>query len=203
MGANSLRNTMLNIIDDMPIGKPFAISDFVHIAEYSTIKQNLKRFTDENIIKRIIPGIYYRPKYSKLLNEFTAVDIGEVAEAMARNYNWSIVPSGDTALNMLGLSTQVPAKYEYVSSGPYHEYEIDGITLKFMHRTPKQLSDFSMMTALTVQALKALGKDNVTEVHINALKHRLKEDEKKKLLEEGKRTTHWVYSCIKKICKEN
>ncbi|MCF0230385.1 MAG: hypothetical protein HUJ76_11930 [Parasporobacterium sp.] len=194
---------MLNTIYELPYGKAFVISDFIQIAEYDTVKQNLKRFTDEDIIQRVLPGIYYKPKYSEILDEYTAVDVNEVAEAMARNYSWNIAPAGDTALNMLGLSTQVPAIYEYVSSGPYREYSIDGTILKFMHRSTKQISDYSRMTMITIQALKALGRDNVTDKHISILKHRLSPNEKKILLEEGRRTTSWVYKRIKEICMEN
>ena len=49
-----------------------------------------------------------------------------MAKAIARNYNWTIAPTGDAALNLLGISTQVPSKWEYVSSGPYKEYNIEG-----------------------------------------------------------------------------
>lgn len=38
-------------------------------------------------------------------------------KAIARKYNWTIAPSGNTALNLLGLSTQVPSKWKYVSYG--------------------------------------------------------------------------------------
>lgn len=203
MPINTMRNSMLNAIDEMPYGKAFVISDFMQIAEYDTAKQNLKRFTDENVIRRVLPGVYYKPKFSELLNEYTAVELNEVAEAIARNYSWSVAPAGDTALNMLGLSTQVPAIYEYASSGPYREYDIDGITLKFMHRSTKQISDYSRITMIIIQALKALGKDNISEKHISILRRRLGPDEKKRVLEEGRRTTSWVYKCIKEICTES
>jgi hypothetical protein len=43
-----------------------------------------------------------------LLQQELSPDFDQVAQAFARKFNWRIQPSGDTALNLLGLSTQVP-----------------------------------------------------------------------------------------------
>ena len=47
-------------------------------------------------------GVFYKPKYSKLLDEYIAPSPDAVAHALARNYGWTIFPCGDTALNLLG-----------------------------------------------------------------------------------------------------
>jgi hypothetical protein len=69
-------------------------------------------------IRRVIRGVYDKPKYSTLLQEYSAPNPNEIADALARNYSWTIAPTGNTALNLLGLSTQVPANWSYISSGP-------------------------------------------------------------------------------------
>ncbi len=123
---------------------------------------------------------------------------------MARNYGWTIVPCGDTALNMLGLSTQVTAVWLYVSDGPYKIYEVDGMTLKFRHTDNKnELNNISYKSALVVQALKTLGKDNATDKELRSISKIMTSDEKKQMLNETKRVTAWVYDLIRKICKEN
>ena len=50
--------------------------------------------------------------------------IDEVINCLARKHKWIICPTGNAALNIMGLSTQVPASYTYLSSGPYKEYLI-------------------------------------------------------------------------------
>ena len=42
----------------------------------------------------------------------------QVANAIARKFNWRIQPTGDTALTYLGLSNQVNGNYTYLSDGP-------------------------------------------------------------------------------------
>ncbi len=75
-------------------------------------------------------GVYDKPAYSNLLQEVAAPDPEQIAEALARSYNWTIAPSGNTALNLLGLSTQVPANWVFISSGPYKKYEFGSVKLE-------------------------------------------------------------------------
>ena len=203
MRENTIKQNIYNKIQELPYGSVFVVSDFLDFAGNDAIKQNLKRFADEGLIQRIATGLYYKPRYSDLLRENEAVDLNEVAKAIARNYNWSIAPSGENSLNMLGLSTQVPAYYEYISSGPYRDYYIDNMPLRFLHRNLKETQGFSPITALVIQALKSIGKENVTPKHIEILKNRISSEDKTILLTEAKKTTAWIYQTIKDICKED
>ena len=51
-------------------------------------------------------------------------------------------------------------------------------------------------------ALKALGKENITEQVISRLKKILTDKEKEKMLAESKSATSWVLELIKVICKD-
>ncbi|MGN1294772.1 MAG: DUF6088 family protein, partial [Bacilli bacterium] len=103
-------------------GSFFIISDFTDISNYDTARKTLARLEEEKIIVKVYRGIYYKPKFSTLINEFIAPNISDLAEAIARNFEWSITPTGEYALNLLGISTQVPACYSFISSGPYRSY---------------------------------------------------------------------------------
>ena len=67
--------------------------------------------------------------------------------------------------------------------------------------TNKEISKLSYKTALVVQALKALGKDNIDDTIINKLKNDLTDEEKTTALLEAKAATSWIYEYIKQICK--
>ena len=71
-------------------GAVFVAPDFADIADTATIRQGLKRLYQSGIIRRIIRGIYEKPKYSKLLDEYVAADPDAVAKALARCYHWTI-----------------------------------------------------------------------------------------------------------------
>ena len=118
-------------------------------------------------------GIYFKSRYIEVINEYATPSIDKVAKAIARKYNWTIAPSGNTALNLLGLSTQVPATWSYISDGRYANFRLSNITIEFKHRTNGDISKMSTKTAMVIQAIKAIGKDNVTEKEINFLKKKM------------------------------
>jgi len=187
-------------IENSPSGTIFINSDFIDIAETETIRRNLNRITQTGLLRRVLNGIYEKPKYSKLLKEYVAVDPDQVAKAIARNYHWTIVPCGYTALNLLGISTQVTAIWSYISDGPYRKYEWNNTCIEFKHRTNKEISGLSYMTRLIIQALKTLGKENISKEVIVMLSDRLTFEEKTTMLKEAAESTDWVYNVIRKIC---
>ena len=194
-------NQIRSIIEASEDGSVFVSTDFTDITDKKTVNMGLIRLAEEGVIKKILFGVYYKPEFSKLLGEAVAPSPNKVAHALARNFGWTIVPCGDTALNLLGLSTQVPSQWIYVSDGAYKEYSFDNTTIKFKRTTNKEISKVSYKTALTIQALKALGKDNVTDAVIARLKKALTEQEKTNMQAEARSATSWVYELIKVICK--
>ena len=183
------------------VGTVFVPIDFALLTDKKTASVCLTRLETEKIILKIMRGIYYKPEYNDFLGEFVAPEPDAVAHALARNFGWTIVPCGDTALNLLGLSTQIPAAWVYVSDGTYKEYTYEQTTIKFKRTTNKEISKLSYKTALVVQALKALGKDNVDDTVLTKLKNNLTDSEKQALLTEAKAATSWIYEYIKLICR--
>ena len=202
MKSEAYINQIYNrIISEKP-QKVFVISDFCDLMDYGTAKKSLSRLESNNKIQKIMRGVYYNPRYSQLIQEYEKPSVDEVAKAIARNFKWTIAPSGNTALNQLGLSTQVPAKWIYFSDGPYKTYKIGTQELEFKHRTNKEISGMSEKTILVIQALKELGEEQITESVIQKLKRQLTDEEKLKLLNETKQTTVWIFNIIKKIAQE-
>lgn len=195
-------NQIRGNIERAEAGSVFVSTDFTDITDKKTVNMGLIRLADEGLIKKILFGVYYKPEFSELLGETVAPSPNKVAHALARNFGWTIVPCGDTALNLLGLSTQVPSQWVYVSDGAYKEYTFDNTTIKFKRTTNKEISKVSYKTALTIQALKALGKENITKQVISRLKKILTDEEKEKMLAESKSATSWVLELIKIICKD-
>lgn len=182
-----------------PAGTAFITSDFLDLAEIPAINKALSRLTESKTIRRVIRGVYDRPQFSELLQEFAAPDMAQTAKAIARNFGWSIVPCGDTALNLLGLSTQVPAVWQYVSEGPYREYTIGNRALKFKHSANRDVSGLSEKSALIVQALKALGRENVDESTMQKIATLLDPYERNALLEETQHGTAWIHEIVKQL----
>jgi len=201
MNRPDYRKQIENRIMTASANAVFITSDFLDIADTQAVNKVLSRLAEERIIRRVIRGVYDRPQFSELLQEYTAPDMEKIAEAIARNFGWTIIPCGDTALNILGLSTQVPAVWQYVSDGPYREYTIGNRVMRFKHSANRDVSGLSTKSALVVQALKALGRDGVEEDHLKRLSVLLDAEEKKALLEETQHGTAWINELLKELCR--
>ena len=190
-------------IDALGSSAVFIANDFVDIADYETARKALNRMVDDERIRRVIRGVYYRPRYSEYLKEYEAPSPHEVAKAIARKFNWNIAPSGVTALNMLGLSTQIPSKYCYISDGPYNSFDIGNIEIEFKRRNNREIAGMNYMTALVIQGIKALGKSNVDNTAIEKIRSALTSEDLQRLLVESIPTTVWVNKVIRQICGGN
>ena len=179
----------------------FVASDFSHIAPINTVRQCLSRLEKSQHIVRIMRGVYYQPAYSELLQEYESPSPYHVAMALARNFGWTIAPSGAAALNMLGLSTQVPAHWSFVSDGPYRSFSFGNITIEFRHCSSKEISGTSYKTALVIQAIKEFGKESPDKRYLERISRILSAEEKARLLTEARHTTAWIYEYIKEAVK--
>ena len=190
------------LIKKMEPGSVFSANDFSEIADCTKMGVTLSRLEKEGLIQRVLYGVYIYPEYNGFLEEYVAPKPDEVAQALARKFGWTIVPCGDTALNMLGLSTQVPSVWTYVSDGAYKEYTYQKVKISFKRTTNKEISNLSYKTALVIQAIKTIGKEGITDEVIAQIRMTLSNYEKKVMLSEAKFATSWVYEVIKKIGEE-
>lgn len=188
-------------VENASPGDIFIPADFSDLAEARRITMCLSRLREEGTLEKVKRGVYMKPRFSKLLNRTVPPRESAVAKAIARNYGWTITPCGDTALNMLGLSAQIPAVWLYVSDGPYKTYETDGIKFQFKHTDRKnELNNVSEITALLIQALRALGRGNIDPRTVSYLSGKLSAEEKRRILQESRYVTAWIYETLKDIC---
>ena len=180
----------------------FIPKDFLDVASNAAVRQSLSRLKQQGTIRRLLQGVYDYPSYSTLLNTPSSPDPDGIARAIARANGWTILPTGDTALNLMGLSTQVPAQYQYFGDGPSKHYAWQGGTLVFKHRTNKETTILSPRTALLVQALKKLGERGIDAAVMASLREKFSRQELNLALREARYATSWVYSAIKQIAAD-
>lgn len=92
-----------------------------------------------------------------------------MAEKIAEKYGLSILPAGEAALNNLGLSTQIPNDLVYISTGPHRDYVYRDNLIRFKHTSQIYALQFSKPLAMVIQAIREIGKDNLTEQEFQRL----------------------------------
>ena len=186
-------------IEGIGAGRAFTAADFSDVAGRRNAANALGRMHARGMIARALHGVYYVPERSTLMGAEVPASAGEVVRAIARANKWVVAPAGDTALNALGLDTQVPARLVYVSSGPYKRYAYGSYEIELRHRANRDLLDCSQTTCTIVQALKALGRENVGDGEIEMLARNLTQEQVDTFLEESAGLTSWVADAAKKV----
>jgi uncharacterized protein DUF6088 len=197
----TMKDQIFARINRLGAGKAFSAKDFLDIATRGTIDVTLGDLTREGIIRRIGRGLYDLPKVNVALGGKLSPDIDEAARAIARRQRWKIVPEGAWAANLLGLSTQVPAKIVYLTDGPNSEVPIGRRTIHFKHARPKAMVGPEGKNALVVQALRYLGQDNVGPREIETLRATLSPAEKRKLMKDVRFGVDWIYETAKRLAE--
>ena len=187
--------TLRQRIEAMPEDCILFRSDF---PEYHTefVGSILSELTTEGMLVKIAHGIYAKPRRSKFGVVLPSVD--KVVQAIATRDNAKVLPSGMTALNALGLSTQVPMNYTYLTTGSERTVNLSNRKVVLKRGVPKNFCYETRLISLLVQALKALKKENVGESELNVIRQLvLKETDKETLVKDIDMMPAWMKRIIK------
>lgn len=185
-------------IDSIDDGTVFAICDIPNDSSSDSLKTQLSVACKRGRIVRIMRGIYYKPKYNKLLETMIPYNPDDVAYAIARNNGWHIIPGGNPCLNLTGLSTQVPSRFIYYSDGPYKTYNIGNTNIEMRRRESKDMPDSDGL-AILIHALKTKGNGNLTQDDIRTLSEYVRSHGVAMDPAEYSRTAPWIKKELQRI----
>ena len=198
----SVEDQLLSRIRGKGRGWVFSQHDFTGMGNRSAIDLALHRLLRKGTIRRVMRGIYNYPRFSTLLNQELSPDADQTAQSLARKFGWRIQPSGPAAQNLLGLSTQVPARIVYLSDGPDRSYLVGNTSLVFEHTALKEAGFKRPESGLIVQAIKSFGQDRITPEVIAKIRRWLDPKLREKILADTRTATGWIYAVIQQVCRE-
>lgn len=141
-------------------GSVFFVSSFPEFdIEYVT--KLLARFEQDGMITRIAKGIYVKAKRTRFGILYPSAY--ELAEEIAKRDKAQIIPSGATAENRLGFSTQVPMNTSFLTTGSSRKLAVGSRTITFKHGAPKNFAYRGVLMPVLVQALRSIGENNICE----------------------------------------
>jgi hypothetical protein len=150
-------------------GNLFFAEDFTNYGTPENIRQVLSRLEKENRLVRLAHGIYVKPKIDPLLG--TILPTAEhIAIEIAKRDKSRIAPTGVLALNLLGLSTQVPMSAVYLTDGSQRIVKIGKRTIRFKNVAPRNFAIKDELLHLIVQAMKVTGQKEMTTDFLNQIK---------------------------------
>jgi len=177
-------------------GWVFSSSDFLDIAPRRNISQALSRLAKKETIRRLGHGLYDYPKQSKVFGTVPP-DPHDVARVLAGDE--IIFPCGAKAANMLGLSTQVPAKLIYLTNGRSRKRTTNKMTITFEHAKVPLLPQLSDKTNLVLQALYWTDKNDIDDQVIRRCSKILTDEDIQALHPMMRKLPGWLADTIKRI----
>lgn len=153
-------------------GTAFFIDDFLDLGMPDNIRQALVRLNKKGCIRKAAQGIYYIPKLDKWDGSPLPISLDELAKAVARKAKTRVVPNGAYSLNILGLSTQVPATVIYITDGAPRKIKTEsGAVIEFRHTSDMTWFSYdSDIMLLVVAAMREIGENKITASELDIIK---------------------------------
>jgi hypothetical protein len=158
---SNISQTIRERISRIETGKLFTINNFENINNDSLIRRTLSRLQSEGKIIRVATGIYMNPKKTRFGLLYSTID--QIAQKIAERDKAQIMPTGDTALNMLGFSTQVPTNAVYITNGAKRKVKVGDRNIIFKNAVQKNFQFKGKLLPLIIIALKELGENRITD----------------------------------------
>jgi hypothetical protein len=179
-------------------GWVFTPDNFKHLGSRDSIASALKRHKYSGLIRQLARGVYDYPKIDPELGVLEP-STETIAKTLAGRDATRLQPSGAYAANLLGLSTQVPMKIVYLTDGRSRTVQIGKRQIILKNTTPRNMATANKISGLVIQALRYLGKDNITQEEIATLKMRLSPTDRKQLIADIRYAPEWVAEIFREL----
>jgi hypothetical protein len=179
-------------------GWAFTPKDFLDLGTRASIDMALTRLVQAGQIRRIGRGLYDYPKLHDKLGALTP-DADSIAQAVATQSGDRLSASGAQSANRLGISTQVPAKASYATSGQTRVKKVAGRTIALKRSRAPILDDASPDANAVLQLLAHVGKANIDDDLIHRLASQLDDRDLKALRKAQPLMPGWMSDAVLKI----
>ncbi|MFM9967287.1 MAG: DUF6088 family protein [Burkholderiales bacterium] len=186
---HTLSKQILDLAAKLPEGTPLAAKELLHLGNRAAVDQVLSRLTRRGNLLRAGRGIYVLPVEGRFGTR--APSAAKMVDGLANQRGETIVSHGATAANALGLTTQVPMRAVYLTSGPSRRLKLGAQQVEFRHAPIWQLIFPGRAAGEVVRALAWLGPKKAGEA-IQKLRAKLPASELNEVAAARARLPTWM-----------
>ena len=154
-----LTESILEEAAKLPEGTPITAKMWLHLGNRAALDQTLSRLVRRGKLLRAGRGVYVAPVASRFGSRAPAAQ--KVVEELSMRRGETIVPSGANAANALGLTTQVPTRTVYLTSGRSRKITLGKQIIHLQHAPAWQLTLAKEPAGEIVRALAWAGPERV------------------------------------------
>lgn len=152
-----LAETMLSAAQAMPEGGLLSPKEFLHLGSRAAIDKTLSRLTQEGKLLRVSRGFYAVPREGRFGSRPPSTE--SVVQAIETRCGETVVASGAAEANALGLTTQVPIREVFLTSGASRSLQLGNRRVEIKHGNRWQLLLGKRPAGQVIRALLWLGPE--------------------------------------------
>ena len=155
----SLPERIMEHAEAEPEATPICPSALLHMGSRGAVDQALSRLARSGRLMRICRGVYMRP----IETRFGRIppSIAKSLQSLSQLWGDTIVSTGGSAANWLGLTDGVPVRSVYLTSGRDRRLLFGKHPVKLLHAPRWQLTAPDRMAGAVIRALAWLGPRHV------------------------------------------
>ncbi len=185
----SLSKQIMEHTGSLREGMPICAGPLLHLGGRAAVDQALSRLARSGRLMRICQGIYMQPVETRFGQCAPSIDKG--IEALAAMWGETIVPCGGAAAHVLGLTTQIPVRSVYLTSGRDRCLRFGSLEVELRHAPRWQLTAPRRRAGDVIRALAWLGPAEIRE-RLEAVLPSLSREDVEELAEARATMPHWM-----------
>jgi hypothetical protein len=182
-------------------GSVFVPTGFLDLGSRRAVDLVLHRLAKKEVIRRLARGLYHYPKVHPTHGPLSP-SIDNIAKALAGKDRLRLQPSGAYAANQLQLSEQVPMRVVFLTDGPSRRLKVGRREIILKRTTPRNMAAAGRASGLVIQALRHVGKANVSLDRVSHLRDLLTSKDRKQLIADLPLAPAWMYPFLRAIAGE-
>jgi hypothetical protein len=177
----------------LPEGALISAKEFLHLGSRAAVDQALKRLKERKELLPLYRGVYVRPVKTRFGTRAPAAE--RVVAGFAATRAETVVAHGAAAANSLGLTTQVPTKLVYLTSGKSRSLKLGAQVVEMKHAPQWMLLPLHRAAGEAVRALAWIGERRASEA-LTTLKHKLPQSTVEELIAVRPALPGWLSKSI-------
>jgi hypothetical protein len=158
---SSLSQSIMLAAHALPEGGLVSPKEFLHLGARAAVDQTLARLAKEGQLMRIGRGAYTVPMQGRFGERPPSAK--SVLEALAASSGDFMVPTGAAEANALGLTTQVPTREIFLTSGPSRTLLLGNQKIELRHGSRWLLAMGRRPAGMAIRALSWLGPERTPQ----------------------------------------
>jgi hypothetical protein len=188
-----LSSEIMEQVSTWPEGTPLRADALEYLGSIEAVSEAMSDLAVRGKLNRVCEGIYVQPIETRFGTH--SPDFDKVIPNLAELWGETIVPCGGASANILGMTTQVPVRPVYLTSGTDRTLNFGKLSVELQHAHEWQLIGPNHKAGDAVRALAWLGPEEI-EDSIGIIEQVLPIEDLQKVTESCNAVPEWITSAV-------